>query len=172
MHPLCQLRTCRHWYLPLHTGLMLGVQSPGSDKSCGAQRRSCWVQTRCLCPRAPPALSCIQRLRDAASGRRQLSPSLEVPVVPGQGGLSVEERSFPWPREAEGDAGQEPGRGELRPKNGRFLMGGGTLNGWLGLALPLQERGSEGLPSALCRARHGAWLGKGWNRTGRVAQAG
>ena len=68
-----------------------------------------------------------------APGRRQLSPSLEVPVVPGQGGLSMEERPFPWPREAEWDAGQEPETDELRPKNVRFLMGRGALNGGLGI---------------------------------------
>lgn len=38
----------------------------------------------------------------------------------------MEERPFPWPREAERDAGQDLERDERRPKNGRFLMGRGT----------------------------------------------
>lgn len=84
-------------------------------------------------------------------------------MVPRQGGLSMKERPFPWPREAEqGDAGQEPERDELRPKNGRFLTGRGTSR----LNNGLEDEGElvdEALPSASFRAGHGAQLGKGWS---------
>jgi len=165
MHPPRQPRTCRHWYLLLHTGLIWRAQSPGSGRSCSAWCRSCWVQTHRLRPRDPcPWL------------HPEARPQPRSPHGAQAGWAFCGGEAFP--QESQGRC--RAGTGEGRTLTQKWQAFNGKENhaleqgsgGCGALVLPLQQWGSERLPLASCRAGHGAQPGKGWRRTGRVAQAG